>query len=153
METISAKDLNKYRDKNISALIQIATPYFNRFIRERDREGNWFYCPTCDKRKKIDNGNYHACHLFPAGHYSWLRFNEDNVHGGCQSCNYFKHGAGYTFVPYVIKKIGQERFDKLVELNAYHKQHGFKWDRLELIEIIIKYKNKNGKITQKSTDA
>jgi len=136
---IEAKAILKYRNKSIPELIDIAERYFNRFIRERDRDGDYFFCPTCSKTKKIDGANYHACHLFPAGHFAWLRFNEDNVFGGCQSCNYYKHGAGYSFTPYVVQKIGQERYNKLEQLNSYYKQHGFKWDRFFLIETISKY--------------
>lgn len=138
-----SKVLLKYSTLPPEYLIPIADRHFNKFIRERDRNGDSFYCPTCKQTKKIEGDNYHACHLFPAGHYSWLRYNEDNVFGGCQSCNYYKHGAGYSFTPYVIEKIGQERYDKLLALNIYHKHHGFKWEREALIKIIETYKHLN----------
>jgi len=88
-------DLSK---KSIPQLLKLATIEFNLFIRNRDRlPGNRFYCPTCKKMKSIEiiNGksNYQACHLFPAGHYPELRFNENNVFGGCLACNYYKHGV------------------------------------------------------------
>lgn len=140
MSNISANAIQKYNKKSVPQLIAIAERHFNKFIRERDRDGDYFYCPTCEKTKKIVGNNYHACHLYPAGHYGWHRFSEDNVHGGCLSCNYFKHGAGYTFVPYVQKKIGMERFAKLELLNAYYQRHGWKWERFSLIEIILKYR-------------
>jgi hypothetical protein len=121
-------------------LIKKAEKAFNFFIRERDREGDYFKCPTCRRTKKIENGNYHACHFFPAGQYAWHRFNEDNVFGGCLQCNYFKHGAGYNYSDYVRKRIGEEKYNRLIELNQHYKRVGFKWDRYELILLIEKYK-------------
>lgn len=134
----------RYSDRDIDNLLEIAKRHVHKFVRERDKlPGDMFYCPACDKEKKIDGNNYHACHLFPAGTHSWLRFDPDNIHGGCLACNYYKHGAGYDFSPYVIKKIGQERYDKLINLNAYYRQNDFHWDRFMIIEIIEKYKSLN----------
>lgn len=141
---MEAKYINKYINKSVDQLIKIATTHFNKFIRERDRKGEYFFCPThangLGKTMKIDGDNYQACHLFPAGNYGWIRFNEDNVHGGCKSCNYFKHGVGHVYGDWVRKTIGEIRYKKLTDLNDYYKQHTWKWDKLSLIEIIIKYK-------------
>ena len=138
---MEAKLILKYKNKTISQLLKLATKHFNAFIRNRDRQGDYFYCPTCKKTKRIEGTMYQACHLFPAGHYPWIRFNEDNLFGGCLSCNYFKHGAGHEYADWVRNKIGEQRYLKLKRLNDYHKQHGFKWDRFALIEIITKYKS------------
>jgi len=137
---MTSKEIQKYQNKSIPALLKLAEKYFNTFIRNRDRDGDYFYCPTCQKTKKIEGNNYHACHLFPAGHYPALRFNEDNCFGGCLSCNYYKHGAGHEYVDWVRKKIGEVRYQRLIDLKDYYKKHGFKWDRFFLIEIIGKYK-------------
>jgi hypothetical protein len=142
---IEAKEIQRYKNKSIPALLKIAERHFNKFIRERDRDGDYFFCPTCGNTKRIIGDNYQACHLNPAGHHPELRYNEDNVHGGCKSCNYYKHGAGYNFSPYVRNKIGEERFNKLEEIKAYYKRNVFKWDRYSLIEIILKYKQLNKK--------
>jgi len=75
---LSNQQIEKYKSRNISWLLEKATENFNLYIRNRDRQGDYFYCPTCRQTKRIEGGNYHASHLFPAGHYSWLRFNEDN---------------------------------------------------------------------------
>lgn len=138
---MNANDIKKYQSKSIPQLIKIAEKHFNRFIRERDRDGDYFYCPTCKKTKKIEGSNFHACHFYPAGHYPWHRFNENNVFGGCIQCNYYKHGMGHEYGDYVREKIGQEAYDKLKQDNDFYKRTGFKWDRFALIEIILKYKN------------
>lgn len=142
---LDVKSIQRYSKYSIDQLIGIAERNFNKFIRERDRDGDYFFCPTCEKTKRIDGDNYQACHLYPAGQFPWIRFYENNVWGGCNACNYFKHGAGYTFSPWVRKKIGEEAFAKMEELNSYWKQNVYKWDRFTLIEIILKYKNLNKK--------
>jgi hypothetical protein len=147
MNELSSKIIKKYSKYSIPNLITKAQENFNAWIRERDRlkdygDGQYFTCPTCQTTKRIEGDNYQACHCFPAGFYSWIRFNEDNVFGGCKSCNYFKHGANYEYNDWVRKKIGEERYQKLLDLNSYFKRTGFKWDRYALIEIIEKYKLK-----------
>lgn len=139
-----SKVMLKYSTLPAEYLIPVADKHFNKFIRERDKlTDKTFYCPTCDKVKIIEGDNYNACHLFPKHIYSWLRYNEDAVWGGCKGCNKYKHAFGQSFHPWVIQKIGEERYDALKNLNTYHKHHGFKWEREALIFIIEKYKSLN----------
>jgi hypothetical protein len=146
---MESKEINKYKDKSVPKLLSIAERHFNLFIRNRDRKDDYFFCPTHangrGKLIRIEGDNYQACHLFPAGKYGWIRLNEDNVHGGCKSCNYFQHGVGYVYGDWVRKTIGEERYKKLIDMNEYYKQHSWHWDRFSLIEIILKYKNINKK--------
>ena len=113
-------------------LLKKAQATFNSFIRQRDADR---CCITCGK-PKIE----HACHFYSAGHYTGLRFNEDNVHGGCLQCNYFKHGAGNEYRRNIEQRIGEQR---LLLLDAAATRQRFKkWSRLELEIIITEYKNK-----------
>jgi hypothetical protein len=142
---LDAKTVQKYQKYSLPQLLDKARLKFNAFIRERDRlkdygDGNYYYCPTCKTTKRIIGNNYQACHCFPAGHYSWIAFNEDNVFGGCKHCNYYQHGTNYVYNDWVREKIGEERYQKLRDLNSYYEKHGYKWDRFNLIEIIEKYK-------------
>jgi hypothetical protein len=131
-------------EKSLPRLLEIARDEFNLFIRNRDRlPNNRFYCPTCDTQKTIEGDNYQACHCFPAGFYSWIKFNENNVFGGCKSCNYFKHGASYVYNDWVRNKIGESEYKKLTDLNDYWKGKTYKWDKFTIIEIIKTYKEKN----------
>lgn len=107
-----------------------AEKVFNAYIRRRDADKP---CITCN-RYKIE----HACHFYPKGHYSALRFNEDNVHGGCLQCNYFKHGAGNEYRRNLELRIGRDRLLILDHIATRHKVK--KWDRIELEIIIQKYK-------------
>jgi hypothetical protein len=113
-------------------LLKKAQDTFNKYIRERDKDE---CCITCGKYK-IE----HACHFYSAGHYTGLRFNEDNVHGGCLQCNYFKHGSGNEYRRNIVKRIGEQR---LLLLDAAATRNRFKkWSRVELEIIIQEYKDK-----------
>ncbi|MEI6567639.1 MAG: recombination protein NinG [Verrucomicrobiota bacterium] len=134
--------------KSLPALLELATEHFNLFIRNRDRlEGNRFHCPTCNKTKRIEvidgKSNYQACHCFPAGFYPELRFNENNVFGGCLACNFYRHGSSYTYNEWVRERIGEEEYQKLKDLTSYRERNGWKWDRFSVMEIIKKYKKLN----------
>lgn len=82
---------------------------FNEFIRLRDKDKP---CVSCD----AEPGKYtmSAGHYFPAGSNKNIRFDEDNVHGQCwYNCNKNKHGNLSEYLPRLIQRIGQERFDAL----------------------------------------
>ena len=77
---MDAKTIQKYQKYSVPKLIDLAEKHFNKFIRERDRlkdlgDGQYFYCPTCKTQKRIVGDNYQACHCFPGGIYSWIKFN------------------------------------------------------------------------------
>jgi hypothetical protein len=98
---------------------------------------------TCDKIKTIEGDNANACHVYPAGSYPALRFNENNVFIGCKHCNIWVHGSSHEYPELVRKKIGEYEWGKLMEIKDYYKEHTWKWDKEELIQIINKYKKLN----------
>lgn len=81
-------------------LLQIA---FNAYIRERDKD---LPCISCGTKANV---KYDAGHFYPTT-YSFLRFNEDNVHKQCsKSCNMEKHGNIVEYRPRLIERIGLAR--------------------------------------------
>lgn len=104
---------------------------FNEYIRLRDKDQ---VCISCG-RSKIE----HAGHYYPAGKYSSVRFNEDNVHGQCVSCNYFQHGNLIKYRVFLERRIGKDRLN-LLDSEATRKIH--KWSQTELIQIYEIYKAK-----------
>jgi Bacteriophage Lambda NinG protein len=86
---------------------------FNTFIRLRD----WNQpCISC--RAPAHTYKKSAGHYFPAGSYKNLRFNEDNVHGQCwNNCNRNRHGNLAAYLPHLINKIGQERYEELLRIH------------------------------------
>lgn len=118
----------------IPKLTAKAQKIFNAYIRQRDSQDGYFTCISCGQTKTTD--------LMDAGHYvpvkgsSALRFDEYNVNGECKSCNGFDqfHLIGYR--RNLIDKVGER---KVMELEMQHRLIK-KWSRLELNDIIEKYK-------------
>lgn len=78
--------------------------YFNPYIRLRDSNEP---CISCQTTRDVQ---YHAGHYMAAGNYSFLRFNEDNVHKQCgKNCNKELHGNLHEYRINLIKKIGLEK--------------------------------------------
>lgn len=125
---LTAKEIQKYSKLTMPKLKAKAQAVFNKWIRERDKGQP---CISCNSGQPNQ-----ACHYLSQGHHSALRFNEDNCHLGCVKCNLFLHGNLVNYRKGLIKKIGEERV--LALENTRKAAH--KWDRLELIAIIEKYK-------------
>jgi hypothetical protein len=101
---------------------------FNKYIRLRD-EG--LGCISCGSFNEIQAG-----HFYNVGHYSWLRFNENNVHSQCKRCNYFLRGNLLPYRENLIKKIGTVPFEQLEimsKIKQVKKLGGFE------LEHLIKY--------------
>lgn len=140
---MEAKTLKRYHGKSVASLKITAQKWFNLFIRLRDTDENGFgRCISSGQPLQVPSDKAQAGHFYPAGHYSILRFNEDNVHLQGKSDNYFKSGNLNEYRKNLITKIGQDRVQVLDDVADFSKRQVFKWDRFELIEIIEKYKAK-----------
>lgn len=127
--------LKKYEKYSIPELIKKAERKFNAYIRERDKRKP---CVSCGRFTTLQAGHYYS-----AGKYSALRFNDDNCHGQCQSCNYFKHGNLLEYRKELLNRIGEDKVNDLDIIASASKQNHFKWDRYYLIEVIEKYNRKS----------
>ncbi len=123
----------KYKIYDVPKLKKLAQYEFNAFIRRRD-EGK--PCVSCGNARPTQAGHY-----FSAGHYPGLAMNENNCHLQCVRCNMYLSGNLREYREGLIKRIGEEQFRKLEDTAAYYKRNGYKHDRMNLIEIIIKYRN------------
>jgi len=123
-----------YSNKTIQQLLLVAQKVFNAFIRQRDSKGDYFVCISCNRHQALHQMN--AGHFYSAGNHSYLRFNENNVHGQCIRCNMHLHGNLIPYQAGLIRKIG---LDKVQELDQW-KHFSMKWDRVQLIGIIQLYK-------------
>lgn len=120
--------------QSIPRLTAKAQQIFNRYIRTRDSQDGYFTCISCNQvyyTELMDCGHY-----APVKQSSYLRFNEYNCSGECKRCNGFDefHLVGYR--KNLINKIGQE----MVEWIEANYRTPKKWTRLELNELIEKYK-------------
>ena len=133
---MSAKVIKKYEGKSPAELLKLAERHFNAFIRKRDSDSGYFTCISCQKAKPV--GQMNAGHYMAAGHYSAVRFNEDNCHGQCIACNQHLHGNLIDYRKNLLRKIGPELLE---EIEGTCRLSG-KWDRFVLIGIIETYKAK-----------
>jgi len=122
------------KNKTIPQLIKTAERHFNKFIRERDRDKP---CISCGKYTKLQAG-----HFYSGGHYSALKFDEDNCHGQCLRCNYFLSGNLTLYENNMRARIGDERVEKLHFKAGVYKRQGYKWDRFFLLDVIEKYRSR-----------
>lgn len=129
---MDAKTIQKYKKYSVADLKKLAQKYFNAFIRKRDKGQP---CISCGSGTPSQ-----ASHLYSAGHYNALRFNEDNVHLACVRCNYFLAGNLIEYRKRLEKKIGKER---LLALDEQAVNKAYKFDRFTLINLIETYKLKS----------
>ena len=137
LEAIKHKyKVNATKSKDsLSELLKLAVLVFNRWIRQRDSfGGTYFKCISCGQLNMIE---WADCGHYMPSTYSKLRFNEDNCHAECQTCNRMddKHLIGYR--KNLAIKIGWAKVEWL-ESHKIGEHH--QWDKQELLDIIKKYK-------------
>lgn len=116
---------------SLPRLLKKCQQTFNAYIRARDKDKG---CISCSSHKVE-----HASHYFSVGHYSALRFTDDNCHGSCIKCNTWLHGNLLEYRKRLIRRIGEERVQRL-ELSS-DLRRVYKWSRIELEALIQHYKN------------
>lgn len=127
------KDTSKTKAKpSTSVLKDRLDKVFSKYIRLRDAmPGGYFRCISCGKIKPLEQAD---CGHFHSRIHMSTRYDEDNCHAECRSCNRFSadHLIGYR--ANLMKKIGEQRF-MLLEAKAHGSR---KWEGFEL-EQLIKY--------------
>lgn len=116
---------------------------FNPYIRMRDKN---LPCISCGREvvEQTIGGAWDCGHYLSVGSHPELRFEEDNAHKQCKSCN---GGAGkYTRKNYTVQKEYRERLIAKIGLERVEKLEGphppAKWTIEELKGIIALYKQK-----------
>jgi hypothetical protein len=102
----------------------------NAYIRERDKELGCV-CRGCNGR--VEN----AGHYFSQGKHSGLRYHTMNIHGCCVRCNLWLNGNLIKYRQGLIDRYGEEYVNELENLE---KNSVKKWTRIELDELIKKFK-------------
>lgn len=123
-------------DKSLEQLKEIAQDAFNAWVRKRDAKDGHFVCISCNEPKSLRQMD--AGHYYSRGNHSYLRYNENNVHGQCRKCNSFLSGHLIPYRENLIKKIG---LDKVEELDAW-RNATMHWDKMQVIGIIQLYREK-----------
>ena len=128
------------KKKTLSKLKYDLQKIFNKFIRLRDLDGDYFTCISCGETKPKEVMN--AGHFYAVKGYDSMRFNEDNVHGECSGCNRFDESHLIGYGKNLLNKIGADKTWGLDKAAANYKANGYKWYRDDLEEMIIYYKKK-----------
>lgn len=110
-------------------LLKKTQEVFNKFIRGRDKEKG---CISCGGQVE------QAGHYFSQGHHSALRYDEMNTNGQCVKCNLYLSGNLIKYRQGLVKRYGEKAVQQL-EQNADLRK-AWKWTRIELEQIIEKYK-------------
>lgn len=95
-------------------------------------------CFTCSKPLAYKDRS--ACHFWSKGGHGSVRYDEDNLRVGCNSCNLFKSGNLAEYAVRLRSQIGDKRFDELAE--RAHTLH--KHTREELEALIKHYEDQQG---------
>lgn len=105
--------------KPLRELVKAAQTAFNQWVRARDWDKPCISCGTTNPPMK-PGGAWDAGHWKGRGSHPELRFDEDNCHKQCKSCNAgsgkFSHKARTVSQNYernLIERIGLERVERL----------------------------------------
>jgi len=116
--------------KTIPNLIKCAVDAFHAYVRERDKNLNCISCSTPWMP------SFQACHFLPAHKFPRLKFDEENVFGGCQRCNLYENGNESGYRIGLTERKGAEFVESLDEKARLDKLQGVhKWQREDLIRI------------------
>lgn len=126
---LEAREKEIKESKKLFSLLQTLKQNCHTYIRLRDKGKP---CISCDTPY---NDTFQATHFYKSELYSNLRFNEMNIHGGCQKCNLFKDGNESGYRVGFLKRFGADQLQKIDEIALSYKQESFKWNRSELTEL------------------
>jgi hypothetical protein len=121
--------------KTVPRLKKEAQHAFNRWIRQRDAEQPCISCGAPPPDLSALHAGRDAGHYRSTGSADHLRFNEDNCHAQCVSCNQWGAGKAVEYRMGLLARIGPERTNAL-EFN----RDFVKWTREGLREIRDKYR-------------
>lgn len=115
--------------KGIAGALLVTKTLVHAYVRKRDKGKP---CISCGCQW---NSDFQAGHYYPAGSFETLRFNLDNIHSQCVKDNLYNNGDFENYTLNLPKRIGSDRFDKLVKLASIDKQFSKVWDLENLKEI------------------
>jgi hypothetical protein len=112
IDKIERKEIIKAKKSNLKTRKEAAKKACHEYIRKRDSGKG---CICCGK--PLGN-NYHAGHFLESGNNPQVRYDEDNIHGQRLDCNFFKGGDSGNYKENLIKKIGVELVNRLLNLQG-----------------------------------
>lgn len=136
IKIVASRKTSSLLSKSTEQLKWIAQDAFNAWIKKRDSKGDYFICIACNEPKPIKKMD--AGHYYSMGNHSYLRYNENNVHGECRQCNWYMSGHLINYRENLLIKIGPEELERL----DASRNKPYKPSKIELIAIIQLYREK-----------
>ncbi len=133
---IQAQKLNDKARTSLGALKEQTQVIVNKYVKLRD------HGQPCISSQILWKNDFDAGHCYPVKSYDGLRFNLDNIHAQSVNANRFKEGDHVEYLINLPKRIGQQRFDALLKAAEDYKKNGYKFTRVELMEIQVNMKLK-----------
>jgi len=118
------KDKNALKTAHINTRMQVHTT-----VRKRDIG---MPCISCGANWDI---SFQAGHFYKSETFTTLKYHLDNIHGQCQKCNLFMDGNFDNYSLRLPNRIGQEKYNALVELASIDKQQQKIWTIESLKEV------------------
>jgi hypothetical protein len=115
-----------------TGLVRKLDKVFSLYIRQRLEKNGIVECVTCGTKKhwkEVDAG-----HFCSRRHYS-TRWEAQNVHVQCKSCNGFHAGQNYLMGKYIDKTYGEGTADELIKMSRQIR----KFTDQELKDLIERY--------------
>ena len=139
----------KKKKKNRASLEKKLWSIFSRFIRIRDAVkttggSEYLNCITCGKSVQIAGSDCNAGHFQTRAHKA-TKFDEQNVHGQCVSCNKYHSGEQFIHGQKIVLMYGQEALDRILSLKYESRQYKV----YELEELVTEYRLKIREYTDK----
>lgn len=115
--------------KKLKSALETTRLIVHEAVRLRDKGKP---CISCQTPYQSD---FQAGHYFKAELYSELRYDFNNIHGQCKSCNMYYEGNLNGYSIWLPQRIGQQAFDILNSRGSKTLNKPYKWTLEELAEI------------------
>lgn len=131
---LEAKELEKKEKSKIKILLNKAKTIVHSYIRERDIYKPCISC-GCEWSDTFEAGHFFSAYKYPS-----IRFHLDNINGQCLQCNRYLDGNFDNYSLRLPERIGNERYENIINLAKKSKQNLHVWSSEELQSIITNVK-------------
>lgn len=129
--------------KGLRALDKILWVEFSAYIRRRGADdGGTNDCISCGAYKHWSDGD---CGHYISRSYAVIKYHEKNNHFQCKHCNGMREGNKDDYRKALIKRYGLEAVEELERM----KHQPYKTNRIEVLEMIEKYKSLNAELDKR----
>ncbi len=126
---LETKEREEKENKSLKLAKLNTKTQVHAFVRERDKGKS---CISCEVEW---NETFQAGHFYKSETFETLKYHLDNIHGQCFRCNNFLDGNFDNYSLNLTKRIGIDRYDKLVKLAKVDKHHSKVWNLENLKQI------------------